>query len=251
MKLRLRLLSERGSRFVSGFFLAVAVAMLPWMAFLGATLPPRYDAGHWNLLWVGFDVALVCVLGYAAWAAWFRRQILASTTLIAGTLLLCDAWFDVITSIGHRDLWLTVLTAVGGELPLAIIFFWLYRRIVLTTLATFHELSGDGLGPRHLHEAQILSLPTRPPLASAKPCPATLGRGGFSAGQPTASGESGPPGSGEGGSAGENGSKLTDAWGPSALVDGSSRIHHREMACCVTACTVRPVPGQQQVGDQS
>jgi hypothetical protein len=88
VELRLQLLSERGSRVVSGLFLAVAVGMLPWVAFLGATLQPRYDAGHWNLLWVGFDVGLVGVLGYAAWAAWFRRQILASTTLIAGTLVL-------------------------------------------------------------------------------------------------------------------------------------------------------------------
>jgi hypothetical protein len=171
----LGLLSERGSRFVSGLFVVAAVAMLPWVAFLGATLPPRYDAGHWNLLWVGFDVALVCVLGYAAWAAWFRRQILGSTTLVAGTLLLCDAWFDVITSIGHRDQWLTLLTAVGGELPLAFFFFWLYRRIVLSTLAIFHELLGDGPSPRRLREAQILFLPTRPPPASAAPRVADLG----------------------------------------------------------------------------
>ncbi len=170
IKLRLELLSERSSRFVSGLFLAMAVGMLLWVAFLGATLPPRYDAGHWNLVWVGFDVALVCVLGYAAWAAWFRRQILASTTLIAGTLLLCDAWFDVITSIGRRDQWVTVLTAVGGELPLAVFFFLLYRRIALTMLATFHELLGDGPSPRRLHEAQILSLPTRAPLVSTNRC---------------------------------------------------------------------------------
>jgi hypothetical protein len=168
--------------------------MLPWVAFLGMTLPPRYDAGHWNLLWVGFDVALVCVLGYAAWAAWFRRQI-ASTSLIAGTLLLCDAWFDVITSIGHRDQWLTVLTTVGGELPLAVFFFWLYRRVVLTTLETFHELLGDGPSPRRVHEAQIFSLPTRAPLVSTNPCDADLGLGAISAGQPAASGENGSSGS--------------------------------------------------------
>ena len=251
VKLRSQLLSERGSRFVSGFFLAVAVAMLPWMAFLGATLPPRYDAGHWNLLWVGFDVALVCVLGYTAWAAWFRRQILASTSLIAVTLLLCDAWFDVITSIGRRDQWLTVLTALGGELPMAIFFFWLYRRIVLTTLATLHELLGDGPSPRRLHEAQILSLPTRAPLVSTNPCDANLGLDAFSAGQPTASGENGSSGSGEGGSVKEKDSKTTDALGPSALVGGSVPIHHREMECSAAACTVRPVSGPLRVGTES
>jgi hypothetical protein len=109
---------------VSTVFLVVAAVLVPWTVFLGLSLPPKYDAGHWNLLGTGFDVALVCVLAYAAWAAWFGRQILASTAIVAGTLLMCDAWFDIITSIGHRDQWLTLLTGLGGELPLAVFFFW-------------------------------------------------------------------------------------------------------------------------------
>ena len=39
--------------------------------------------------------------------------------IIAGTLLFCDAWFDVITSWGNRDHWVTVITALFAELPLA------------------------------------------------------------------------------------------------------------------------------------
>lgn len=35
---------------VSAVFLAAAVGLLPWMVFLGLSLPPQYDAGHWNLL---------------------------------------------------------------------------------------------------------------------------------------------------------------------------------------------------------
>jgi len=135
-----------------------ALALIPWTIFLGLSLPPKYDAGHWNLLWTGFDVALFCVLGYAAWAAWFRRQILAATAIVAGTLLLCDAWFDIITSIGHRDQWLTLLTGLGGELPLALFFFWLYRRIVLTTLVSFYRLLGEDPPPRRLRDARILRL---------------------------------------------------------------------------------------------
>jgi hypothetical protein len=139
------------------------MALIPWTILLGLTLPPKYDAGHWNLLWTGFDVGLFFVLGYAAWAAWFRRQILASIAIVAGTLLLCDAWFDIITSIGHRDQWLTLLTGLGGELPLAVFFFWLYRRIVLNALAVFHQLLGDGPPPRRLRDARIIRPSTRPP----------------------------------------------------------------------------------------
>jgi len=98
------------------------MALIPWTVLLGLTLPPKYDAGHWNVLWTGFDVGLLFVLGYAAWAAWFR-----------------------------------------GELPLAVFFFWLYRRIVLNTLAVFHQLLGDGPPPRRLRDAGIFRLSTRPP----------------------------------------------------------------------------------------
>ena len=41
--------------------IAVGVAafcMIPWTVFLGFTLPRRYDAKHWSLLWIGFDVIL-------------------------------------------------------------------------------------------------------------------------------------------------------------------------------------------------
>jgi hypothetical protein len=51
------------------------MALIPWRILLGLTLPPKYDAGHWNLLWTGFDVGLFFVLGYAAWAAWFRGEL--------------------------------------------------------------------------------------------------------------------------------------------------------------------------------
>jgi hypothetical protein len=52
-------------------------------------------------------------------------------------------------------------------------------------------------------------------------------------------------------SAEEKNSNATAALGLSALVDGSTRIHHREMDCCVTACSVRPVSGPPRVGTES
>ena len=152
---------SRQTQLLSTVLLVAATAMIVWTIFLGLTLPRKYDAGHWDLLWTGFDVGLFCVLGYAAWAAWFRRQVLATTAIVAGTLLLCDAWFDIVTSIGHRDQWLTLLTGLGGELPLAVFFFWLYRRIVLNTLAAFHQRLGDDPPPRRLRDVEILRLAAR------------------------------------------------------------------------------------------
>lgn len=127
-------LHTRDVRTLSTVFLLLALCLVGWTVFLGFSLPPSYDARHWNLLWIGFDVAIVAVLTSAAWAAWARRQILASAALIAGTLLLCDAWFDIVTSIGQGDQWVTLLTGFGAELPLALFFFWLHRRLVVAPL---------------------------------------------------------------------------------------------------------------------
>ena len=75
----LHLSLPRRARLAAAVFFLIAASMAPWTVFLGFTLPPKYDAGHWDLLWTGFDVGLICVLGYAAWAAWFQRQIVATT----------------------------------------------------------------------------------------------------------------------------------------------------------------------------
>jgi hypothetical protein len=151
----------RGAQFLATAFLVMAAVLVPWTIFLGISLPPKYDAGHWNVLWTGFDVGLIVVLGYAAWAAWFHRQVLATTAIVAGTLLLCDAWFDIVTSIGRPDQWVTLLTGFGVELPLAVFFLWLYRRIVLGTLATLHRLAGDEPPPGRLRDSHMLLLSTR------------------------------------------------------------------------------------------
>jgi len=110
---------------------AAVLFMIPWMVHLGLTLPGRYDAQHWRLLWVGFDTFEVVVLVHVAWSAWFRRQVTLVSAIVAGTLLFSDAWFDVVTSFGSRDEWVTLSTALAGELPLALFFFWIARRILV------------------------------------------------------------------------------------------------------------------------
>jgi hypothetical protein len=154
----LHFLLSRRVEIMASVLLVCAAGLIPWTVFLGFSLPRKYGAGHWNLLWTGFDVVLLCVLGYAGWAAWFRRQILATTAIVAGTLLLCDAWFDIITSIGNSDEWISLLTGFGAEIPLAVFFLCLYRHIILRTLEALHLRMGDGPSPRRLRDAQILYL---------------------------------------------------------------------------------------------
>jgi hypothetical protein len=154
----LHFLLSRRVEIMASVLLVSAAALVPWTVFLGLSLPGKYDAGHWSLLWTGFDAVLLSVLAYAGWAAWFRRQILATTAIVAGTLLLCDAWFDIITSFGNSDEWLSLFTGFGAEIPLAVLFLYLYRHIILRTLEALHLRLDDGPPPRRLRDAQILYL---------------------------------------------------------------------------------------------
>jgi hypothetical protein len=150
----LHFLLSRRVEIMASVLLVSAAALVPWTVFLGLSLPGNSDAGPWT----GFDVVLLSVLAYAGWAAWFRRQILATTAIVAGTLLLCDAWFDIITSIGNSDEWVSLLTGFGAEIPLALFFLFLYRHIILRTLEALHLRLDEGPPPRRLRDAQILYL---------------------------------------------------------------------------------------------
>ena len=139
----------------------LAGGLIPWIVLLALTLPPRYDAGHWRVLWVGYDVAEVLVLTFAAWAAWFRRQILIPISLVTAVLLFCDAWFDIVTSWGHRDQWVTLATGLGAEIPLGLFFLWLCRLLVLRSIRAFHEALGDGVATASLLGQTFLFLPVQ------------------------------------------------------------------------------------------
>jgi hypothetical protein len=68
-----------------------------------------------------------------------RRQLLVLTAFTTGVLLICDAWFDVLTA-GPGDRWLSGLTAVLGELPLAILLISGSLRILRLTVTRLYLL---------------------------------------------------------------------------------------------------------------
>jgi hypothetical protein len=59
-----------------------------------------------------------------------RRSPYAEVTAtITGTLLVCDAWFDVLTSRGTSDIAQAAASAALIELPLAGLCFWMARNL--------------------------------------------------------------------------------------------------------------------------
>ena len=97
----------------------VAVGLVPWILFLTFTLPSRHLTFHYDLAWVGFDVALTASFAATAWAAVRGSYWLVPLAAVTGTMLVCDAWFDVVTSQMGSELWEAVAEAALAELPLA------------------------------------------------------------------------------------------------------------------------------------
>ena len=99
--------------------LGATIALIPWTLLYITQLPNRHTTDHWNVAWTGFDVLLAIALGVTAWSALRERAMLIVGLIVSSALLVCDAWFDVVTSQGGGERVEAVLEAVLAELPLA------------------------------------------------------------------------------------------------------------------------------------
>lgn len=114
---------------VAPAFLVCAVILIPWTAMLFLTLPHHYGANHWRLAWGGFDVALGLALAATGIAVLRRSPLGEIAAAVTGTLLVSDAWFDVLTSHGTSDVTQAFAAALLVELPLAALCFWIARNM--------------------------------------------------------------------------------------------------------------------------
>jgi len=133
---------RRRRRFGVMFMTACCVALAGWIAILILTLPSRYTSSDWQAAWVGLDIAELAGFAATAWAAWHQRQVIIFLMIITGTLLVCDAWFDLALDYGSRDFTASLVSALVIELPLAFLLFNSARRLVRVTIATMMQLGG-------------------------------------------------------------------------------------------------------------
>lgn len=117
-----------------GLMIGGTIALIPWLVFMAITLPATYMAHNWPVTWVGFDAMLIGFMVATAVLGLLRRQLLLLTAFATGVLLICDAWFDVMTA-GPETLSLSVATAVFAELPLAAIMISGALRVVRLTVS--------------------------------------------------------------------------------------------------------------------
>ena len=113
-----------------------------WTGYLAVTLPRFYRTGSWRGAWVGFDVALLVAFALTGWAAWRRRQALIMTLVVLATLLLCDAWFDVVLDVRTRGFWESLTSALAVELPLALLAIFIARRLLRLTFGQIMRYEG-------------------------------------------------------------------------------------------------------------
>jgi hypothetical protein len=116
-------------RWAGWLVIAAGVAMLPWITGLSFVLPTSHEAAHYDDSWVGFDLGLCAMLLRTGWLAQKGREHIELSAAITGTLLLVDAWFDVVTAGSHSELTLALALALFCELPLAVFFLWIAGRV--------------------------------------------------------------------------------------------------------------------------
>lgn len=122
--------------------LACCVFLAGWIAYLILNLPLHYTARHWRGVWVGLDIAELAGFAATAWAAWHQRQVVIMCMQFTATLLIADAWFDVVLDYGTPDERMSVISALVAELPLALVLFAGARRLVRITVESVMRLEG-------------------------------------------------------------------------------------------------------------
>jgi hypothetical protein len=113
-----------------------AVVLLPWIAYLAATLPSSVTVRHWPLAWSGLDAAMAAGLAAAAWLAIRRDRRLAFAAASTASLLLADAWFDVYTAPAGRPL-IVALAGMCAEIGQA-------AACILLAVAIWRDEHGGG-----------------------------------------------------------------------------------------------------------
>jgi hypothetical protein len=113
---------------VVAVFMAIGLGMLPWTIWLSTSLDPHHETEHWDLAWSGFDAGLALAFLLTALAAWRRSPWVGAFAAATGTLLVTDAWFDVVLESHADEVRTAVFLAVFAELPIAAVCFWIAYR---------------------------------------------------------------------------------------------------------------------------
>jgi hypothetical protein len=109
---------------IGRLFALLSLLLVPWTVYLAGSLPSQQVSTNYDAAWAGFDVLLALALAGTAFFALRQSVFLATAASATATLLVVDAWFDVLTTPGVQRIE-SLLLAVFVELPLAAVCIWL------------------------------------------------------------------------------------------------------------------------------
>jgi hypothetical protein len=107
-----------------------AMILLPWTLYLGLSLPSRHISVHWDVSWVGLNIALIISFAVTGYLSYRQSRWVAISASVLGSILILDAWFDILTQHSPSELRTAVLMAVFIEIPLALTSFVIAGRAV-------------------------------------------------------------------------------------------------------------------------
>lgn len=119
-----------------------ALCLLPWTLYLSQSLPEHQLTVNWDVSWVGLNIALIVSLVTTGYLSYLQSRWVAMSATVLGSVLVLDAWFDVLSQRGGDDLRQAVMLAVFIELPIALASFVIAGRAL-----TYEEKSGHHFSP--------------------------------------------------------------------------------------------------------
>ncbi|HZT91413.1 MAG TPA: hypothetical protein VFA05_05170 [Gaiellaceae bacterium] len=129
---------------VIAVFAGIGIGLLPWTLWLASSLSPQHVTDSWNLAWSGFDSGLAVLFIATALAAYRRSPWVGALAAATGTLLVTDAWFDIVLESHADERRFSILLALVAELPSAAFCFWIAYRTERFLAEVVDEAFGHG-----------------------------------------------------------------------------------------------------------
>ncbi len=111
-------------------FAAAGLVTVPWVFYLGASLPIAAEDAHWALGWVGLDSCEALALFATGLLLLRADNRCALTATATAVLLLIDAWFDITSATPGGELATAIVMAVCAEVPIAVTCAALALRVI-------------------------------------------------------------------------------------------------------------------------
>jgi hypothetical protein len=144
-------------RWVAPLYLSLSVLLVPWIVYLALARPVEFGDGHYRVAWVGLDAMEAIALAVTARLAFRRSTWVDIAATATATLLIVDAWFDIMTATPGWQLTQSIAAAALLEIPLALLSLWIARHAQMVNEAVTRWLiERSSAQAEHLHAAAEL-----------------------------------------------------------------------------------------------